>query len=713
MARRAGVLFVRSLVIIACFQIAGCAGTPADFNSVVLALSARQVTAGGMVTIKATVPKDTTNAGVTWVFTPGVGAPANPGTFVSTTTQGSYTAPPNVPSAFTVTITATSIAFPSESASVTIKIQPPQKLEVTTTTLPNGVVNIAYPATTLKASGGVTPYTWKVTLGILPAGLTLNSNGSITGSPTSPGTANFTVQVTDSEATAMTATASLSITVANLLNGNYAFELSGFNLQGAFVMAGSFTSDGNSKINGVVDVNSIQGTPKNQTFTGTYTIGSDNRGQLIFSSLTVPPTFDFALDATGVHGRLIEFDASGNRGSGELAQQSVSTCGSNTLSGTSGTDYVFGVTGTVSAVGGGTPGPMVIAGRFTAEVPPNSSTPGNIDTGEADANIPQSLTVNPMIPLSGTFQTTSQAARCTMTIEPPTLATETYDVYPVLGSSGIVTEAFIVETDLVSSTTPYLTVGKMIHQTGYPFPGNAEASLTGTSVGAVTGNITSNGGVTYIPDVAVASVTWSAGTTFSLSVVENQGGTPASGGPFNGNFLEADIYGRLQTNIVSPLGPTFYVIAPNEVLCIGANVNEPLFGIFEPQSGTPFAAASALNATFVEGTSAPAAAAEPDFSGFVTLLANTTETSGTITGTQDTSTSVANTTGQAVTGTYAGFVAATGAGNVGLTLPATFTGSFFAVSPAKIVMVSTTTVPADPNPVIVVLGDQTDSFGVN
>jgi hypothetical protein len=708
MARRAGVSFLFCLVVGVCLQVAGCAGTPSDFNSVVLRASARQVTAGGVVTITATVPRDAANLGVTWTITPGAGAPVPPGTLTSTTTTATYTAPSNVTTAFTVTITAQSIAFTSETSSVTISIQPPKALKVTTTTLPGGVVNIAYPATTIQATGGVAPYTWQVTVGSLPAGLTLNSNGSITGSPMSPGTSSFTVQVTDSEATAITATANLSITVANLLTGNYAFELSGFNSQGAFVMAGSFTSDGTSTISGVEDVNSIQGTPKNQTFNGTFTITSDNRGQLIFSSLAGSPTFDFSLDATGAHGRLVEFDASGNRGAGELVQQTVSTCASSTLSGTAGTDYVYGVTGAVSAVGGGSPGPLVIAGRFTAEVPANSSTPGNIDTGEVDTNVPQSSTVNPL-GLSGTFQTTSQSARCSMSIEAGTLATQTYDVFPVLASSGIVTEAFIVETDAVNATTPYLTIGKMIHQTGYPFPGNAESALTGTSVGAVTGNFTSDF-VTYIPDVAIASLTWSSGATFSISVVENQGGTVASGGPFNANFQQADIDGRLATDLVSPLGPTFYVIAPNEVLFIGENTNEPLLGIFEAQSGAPFADASALNATFVEGTSAPVAAAEPDFSGFVTL-ANTTATSGTIAGTQDTSTSSANTSGQAITGTFAGFVGATGAGNVGLTAPATFTGSFFAVSPTKIVMVSTTL--TDPNPVIVVLGDQTDSFGVN
>jgi hypothetical protein len=172
----------------------------------------------------------------------------------------------------------------------------------------------------------------------------------------------------------------------------------------------------------------------------------------------------------------------------------------------------------------------------------------------------------------------------------------------------------------------------------------------------------------------------------------------------------------VSTDLALPFGPVFYIISSNEALCIGQINGNPFFGLFEPQSGTPFNA-SALNGSLIEGTSAPSTSAVQDFSGVVTL-ANTNSTSGGITGTQDTSTSSANTAGQTVTGTYTGLVAATGAGTTSLTAPATFDGSFFMVAPTvamvsttKIVMVTTT--PGDKNPVVIVLGEQTDDFGVN
>jgi hypothetical protein len=84
---------------------------------------------------------------------------------------------------------------------------------ITTTSLPSGSVGVSY-AATLKATGGKTPYTWSI-IGSLPPGLTLApSTGVISGMPTTPGTFNFTVTVTDSENPHATATKGLSITIS-------------------------------------------------------------------------------------------------------------------------------------------------------------------------------------------------------------------------------------------------------------------------------------------------------------------------------------------------------------------------------------------------------------------------------------------------------------------------------------------------------------------
>ena len=88
-------------------------------------------------------------------------------------------------------------------------------VQITTGSIPSGQVGTAYTAR-LAASGGTTPYSWSISSGALPAGLTLaTASGTISGTPTTAGSFSFTAKVTDSTApTAQTATQSFSITVA-------------------------------------------------------------------------------------------------------------------------------------------------------------------------------------------------------------------------------------------------------------------------------------------------------------------------------------------------------------------------------------------------------------------------------------------------------------------------------------------------------------------
>lgn len=67
---------------------------------------------------------------------------------------------------------------------------------IQTAILPPGDVGAPY-QTQLVAAGGTGAYSWSVTQGALPAGLTLATSGAITGTPAALGSSTFTVRVTD------------------------------------------------------------------------------------------------------------------------------------------------------------------------------------------------------------------------------------------------------------------------------------------------------------------------------------------------------------------------------------------------------------------------------------------------------------------------------------------------------------------------------------
>jgi hypothetical protein len=148
----------------------------------------------------------------TWQLTSGTLPPGL--TFNSTT--GAISGTPTSPvTATPLTFKVTDSSSPPESTSATFSLTITSALlSVTTTTLPNGVVGLSY-AQTLAAAGGTAPYTWHLTAGTLPSGLTLNSiTGGISGTPTSPVTATpLAFSASDSSALPQTASVSLTLTI--------------------------------------------------------------------------------------------------------------------------------------------------------------------------------------------------------------------------------------------------------------------------------------------------------------------------------------------------------------------------------------------------------------------------------------------------------------------------------------------------------------------
>jgi alpha-tubulin suppressor-like RCC1 family protein len=101
-----------------------------------------------------------------------------------------------------------SVAIPAFAAS----------LVISTSSLDSGATGVAY-SKTLEASGGTSPYTWSVSSGSLPDGLSLNTSGGvISGTPTTSGTSTFTIRVSDSAGTPATDDQTLSIVIYNAVS---------------------------------------------------------------------------------------------------------------------------------------------------------------------------------------------------------------------------------------------------------------------------------------------------------------------------------------------------------------------------------------------------------------------------------------------------------------------------------------------------------------
>jgi len=780
MGRRAGLYLGYLFLAVACIYGAGCNGcngAPSNFNQVTLSAAKATISQGSTTVITATVANDTSNSGVSWTLT-GVGSLTG-----ATKTSITYTAPASVSSQTVVTVHASSVEFPSQTASIQITIEPPVSitttslpagnygsaysatvnasggvapftwtisagsltaglnlgssntnsvtisgtptiqansaftikvtdsiggtatqpltiaigaplpLSVTTTGLPSATLNAAYPATTLQAAGGVPPYSWSLLNGSLPPGLSLSTGGIISGTPTQSGLFGFTVFVSDSQNPPSTANKALTISVGDLsaLNGNYAFEFNGFNSTGNPVaIAGSFTADGAGHItNGVEDSNAIGASPQNQTFTGTYTVSGDNQGLLIFSSLSGSPTYSFVINAARSRGRLIEFDSTGTRGSGDLELRTLTTCNATTFSGR----YAFGLTGQQMAVQGvSSAGPDAIVGSVSATAAVSPSTQGSFSLGELDAVTPVKVTTKDQS-LTGNYQPSSQATRCTMKLSSTVQGTMNFSVYPISSS-----QSFLVETDTIATASPILTSGTMQQQIGAPYSLNSGSTFSAVSVGALTGREPVGSGFT--PDVALISIEGTSAPGFTLSDTENLGGTVTTNS-MQSTFIQADQFGRVATSPTTPFDPVFYVIDQNTAYVIGSQLNStsqpyPLFGVVQPQSAGPFSA-STIASVFIEGTAAPATSAVPNNAGLA-IFANPVNANGDFAALQDQSTSQANTPGVTVTGAYSVIDTAAGTGTLSLTQPAVASRAFLIVSPNEVLMISTTT--GDTNPVV-------------
>lgn len=113
---------------------------------------------------------------------------------------GTLSGTPTQPGSFAITVTATDSSGGagapfSISQNYNVVVALPT-IAVAPTTVPGGTVAIPY-SQALSATGGIAPYTFVVSAGALPAGMSLSGAGVLSGTPTASGTFNTTVTATD------------------------------------------------------------------------------------------------------------------------------------------------------------------------------------------------------------------------------------------------------------------------------------------------------------------------------------------------------------------------------------------------------------------------------------------------------------------------------------------------------------------------------------
>ena len=120
------------------------------------------------------------------------------------------------------TVTASAGGFEASAAITVAAAADPVAPVIHTTSLSDAVPGEAYSQNIIR-SGGVTPFSWSVYEGTLPAGLTLSEGGVLSGTPTTEGTFSFTFAVAD--ARGALAVQELSLTVQTPVEISTAWDI--------------------------------------------------------------------------------------------------------------------------------------------------------------------------------------------------------------------------------------------------------------------------------------------------------------------------------------------------------------------------------------------------------------------------------------------------------------------------------------------------------
>src|SRR5437588_186495 len=462
------------------------------------------------------------------------------------------------------------------------------------------------------------------------------------------------------------------------LNGNYAFMFSGVtgNSGGSSVFAtvGRFTADGSGNItSGELDANGVAlgAVLTAQAFTGTYSIGADNRGVM---TLNIPggAKFAFAMTANG-NAQFIEFDASGGAGtigSGKIEKSDTSGYSAAAISG----DYAFGADGFDDSNNR-----AAIAGRFT------SNGAGALTNEAADIN---AYGTTSSMTFSSANYTVSDTATGRGTINFAfSIGGSPFNlnfVFYVVNAGKL----FAMGNDPVSASTPLLNGVVLRQQT--PAGGFSNALLNGGMVIYMTGFTFCGNGSGRASDALAGLLTFDGNGALDAAFDENCGGLSNSVSGLTGTYSVAS-NGR--TSIAVANGAVAYLVSANQVFLFATD-SSIVSGFGEPEAAVSFTS-SALNGNYAGVAATPASFGVQVFSSEFT--ANGASPTGNMTGTEDIGASSGPVSGAAFQAAYS--VASSPTNGRGTMTVSSGTGGN-----AVIYMISASTFVAvslnDPNPAV-------------
>jgi hypothetical protein len=458
------------------------------------------------------------------------------------------------------------------------------------------------------------------------------------------------------------------------LKGDYAFTFNGMTTGGSgastpFAAVGRLTADGAGNLtNGELDANGVGAMEKAvaQTFTGTYSIGADQRGVM---SLNIPGggTLAFAMMANG-NAKLVEIDAGGGHGtvgSGSLERVDTTAYSTAKITG----DYAFGVAGLDQSNNR-----TAIAGRFTA----NGS--GMLSNGAADVN--QSGTFTTLNVFVASYMVTDTATGRGMINFPALLggAPQNLDFVFYVANAG---KLFAMEMDAVSPLTPLLN--GMLLQQQTPVAGFSSTSLNGNTVMYLTGRTICPGGANPAPNLIAGLLSTDGVGIANLTYDQNCGGGSSSVTGLAGTY-DVTSNGRAAFRLAGAYLAA-YLVDSNQAFFMVPD-GSVLFGFGEAQAAGSFTN-TAVTGIYAGLATTPAALGVTIFSGEFT--ADGASPAGNISGTEDIGAPSGASLGMAADATYS--ISSSPTNGRG-TVSGGITGIIYVISPSKFVVVSSEAYPA-------------------